>query len=254
MEKRQIINWTTAIPTLISFLLLSFWAPTTAFGQNTFSTDGNLHTATTASNYADYTIPTSTDKPYIYLSTLGADGGKREYKVITTCTKDGGQGAHAGAWFKIGTDGLLPGGKLRFVFGKKGENATASFTEAAGGGGGTAVLYHPPSGGNWTILLVAGGGGGGASDGLCSGSAGLPGQSGVDGADGKGGFAGKGGLNGGGGKNGAHGGGGGGWQFPGQGSCDEINLRSYDHDLSDQLTIAYYGAGMSGSGKSYPRV
>ena len=221
-----------------------------AFSQNTLNTDGNVYTAPPNAQYTDYAIPNSTEKPYLYLSALGADGGKREFKFITTCTKEAGQGAHSGAWYKIGNDGLLPGGTLRFVFGKKGEEATGNGTTGAGGGGGTAVLYHPPTGGDWTILMVAGGGGGAASDGLCSGGKGLPGQAGSNGADGAGLFLGKGGQDGGGGKHGAHGGGGGGWRYPGAGKCDEVNLRSYDHDISGQLSIAFYGGGMSGSGKA----
>jgi hypothetical protein len=229
-------------------LILGFGFPS-GYGQS-LNTDGVLHTISGTSQYLDYIIPTETDKPYLNISITGADGGARAFRPLgIECRHSGGQGAHVAGWYKIGSDGLTPGGTLRFIVGQPGTDANGGGTEGAGGGGGTGVVYLPKGANgynlqNWQILMVAGGGGGAASDGFCGGHAGKPGESGTSGSNGDGSSSGNGGSDGDGGGKGYNGSGGGGWVSPGKGTGD---IRFSHRDIRNNMTSIRSG-GSSGSG------
>ena len=92
----------------------------------------------------------------------GGDGGFA--KAGDDCKSEGGDGAVVTMTCLLGyeTNQLKPGGKIRFIVGKHGEDSSTGGTAGTGGGGGggTAVLYQPSDGDDWVILAVAGGGGG----------------------------------------------------------------------------------------------
>lgn len=132
----------------------------------------------------------------------------------------------------MGEDELRPGGKIRFIVGKRGDNAGTG-PNGGGGGGGTGILYKSPgasvddipsenladSDSDWILLAVAGGGGGGYTDLFCgdkqNGKGGNNGESGRSGGGGN-----EGGQNGNGGDSGSSsskdGGAGGGYKQMGQ--------------------------------------
>lgn len=171
----------------------------------------------------DYTIPTTVSFNAIRFFLKGGDGGSA--KAGADCKSEGGDGATVSAFFPVGNESnqLKPGGKIRFIVGKHGKDASSSGTNWAngGGGGGTAVLYQPTQNDDWVILAVAGGGSGayqGNVFGGCvdsqKGSGGRASESGENGANGDGG---SGGTNGNGGEGGDAGGGGGAFSDGGPG-------------------------------------
>ena len=101
---------------IFSFLLAILFISPAVFSQGNMNQDGNLHNPPipTVDNdhFYTYYIPNQPGK-FLYLEATGGDGGKREFTVASTCTKEGGQGAFVSAWFKIGTGGLQPGGQQR---------------------------------------------------------------------------------------------------------------------------------------------
>lgn len=146
MNKRLFLNrrnWVAAVMSLMFLLSLGL---SKSSAQSSMHTDGSLIVPNHSGKYTDFTIPSNSTYPYLQLSAYGGDGGRRRYSVFTTCTKNGGQGAQISALFKIGADELQPDGKLRFIYGKKGENAGGNGVEGAGGGGGAmadaASIHH----------------------------------------------------------------------------------------------------------------
>ena len=215
--------------TVITILILSgfLFCLTHAYAQAPDLDLSGTHSISATGSHQDFRIPAVVgNKDHIKFELRGADGGRRKVRgaLGTGCTVKGGKGANVVVRFRIGygANELKPGGKIRFVVGKKGESNTSSKVKAAGGGGGTAVLYLDPSlsgnptcsrtiGGQsfnlpanninnasscWVLLAVAGGGGGAYSSGGCGGSSGKGGNSGTSGSDGKGLGHGDGGSNG----------------------------------------------------------
>ena len=104
--------------------------------------NGNEYTidvgiVTVGKKYLDIKIPNEATN-YLQLTVKGGDGGKNT--KWNNITHKGGEGATIVAAFKIGNgdNELSPGGKLRVIVGRKGNNAN----EAGGGGGGTGILYQ----------------------------------------------------------------------------------------------------------------
>ncbi|MCG8331269.1 MAG: HYR domain-containing protein [Chitinophagales bacterium] len=99
----------------------------------------------------------------ITFSMSGGDGGYA--RAGSNCKSVGGSGASASITCRLGDEinYLKPGGKIRFIVGKQGEDSSSgpSTATGGGGGGGTAVLYRETNSDDWIILAVAGGGGGG---------------------------------------------------------------------------------------------
>jgi hypothetical protein len=121
----------------------------------------------------DYLIPNIADVT-VFFTVQGADGGRAVLDAVFDGNDQdwpGGEGAQAVIGVRIGNDPgqIAPGGTIRFIVGKKGDDVfeDTSFgadVAAAGGGGGSAVLYLPPNG-SWAndgVILAAAGGGGGA--------------------------------------------------------------------------------------------
>ncbi|MCB9275214.1 MAG: HYR domain-containing protein [Lewinellaceae bacterium] len=113
-------------------------------------------------NAQDYTIPADASQNAISFTLRGGDGGFA--KAGADCKRWGGDGATVKAVFLIGNEAgqLEPGGKIRFVVGKHGEDIDRGGTASggSGGGGGTGLLYQPNNSNDWIVLAVAGGGGG----------------------------------------------------------------------------------------------
>ena len=154
----------------------------------------------------DYLIPTG-----IQSLNIEANGARGGIAAVGTCNYWGGDAVILKADFPVGNiecSGnvfvLKPGGKLRFVMGKNGQDKSARFDGESvhgGGGGGTAVLYQAPGSNTWTLLMVAGGGGGGygtseLGSGNCIGNAGGNAQTVGNGGNGGGNFGGAGGSGG----------------------------------------------------------
>ena len=78
-----------------------------------------MYTAPPNAQYTDYAIQQYGKALFVPAST-GADGSKRlNSNSLLPVPRKLYQGAHSGAWYKIGNDGLLPGVRSRFVFGKR---------------------------------------------------------------------------------------------------------------------------------------
>ena len=200
-------------------------------------------------------------------SLRGGDGGFA--KAGDDCKSVGGDGATVIMTCLLGYENnqLAPGGKIRFIVGKHGEDSSTGGTAGTGGGGGggTAVLYQASDGDDWVILAVAGGGGGAYQGNLFGGC--IDSQKGAGGRDvssgGKGGGddGGNGGTNGGAGSTGDGGafsdaGYGGGAYDGGSGSfsdSDENGAQGYPDggnggDNSFGSTSGNYGRGGFGFG------
>ena len=195
-----------------------------AFAQN-LTRDGATHTinvsagGTRVGTPEDFTIPTGGSVyDHIRFVLKGGDGGRR--RVPNLCRVKGGVGATTRVTFEIGTAAgqLRPGGTVRFIVGKKGENNGSNDIAGGGGGGGTAILYKHPgapdqgftetfsstvgsitsnnvpsddlsdAGSGWVLLGVAGGGGGAYTSGTCGGSSGKGGNGGFNGTSARGGI------------------------------------------------------------------
>lgn len=214
---------------LVSFLL--FFLPPLSEAQPLLEITPDYETIGIAGSYQDFLIPDDPSLERLEFILKGGDGG-RYRKDNGTCLADGGEGARMTAAFRVGQGlyELRPGGKIRFVVGKKGSSISPEQDQddiaagGAGGGGGTAVLYLNPNvvspdnepstslanqATDWILLAVAGGGGGAygyvdlsAVLNTCETRAGTGGQTGLDGSGGGGGSGNAGGENGEGGQTG----------------------------------------------------
>ncbi len=165
--KKQIFNLKSLAG--LALTLISLFGFRYELSAQTLNADGTPHTVE-ATNEAklyqgapqDFTIPTNVSFNSILFTLKGGDGGYA--KAGNNCKSNGGEGATTTVGFKIGsaTDELKPGGIIRFVVGKRGDDKEygGSNDAASCGGGGTAILYRPSNTADWTILAVAGGGGG----------------------------------------------------------------------------------------------
>ncbi|MBK8967314.1 MAG: hypothetical protein IPM36_11695 [Lewinellaceae bacterium] len=155
--------------------------------QTTMTDDGSIQDIAYSGTFADFVVPASTSKDFIFITLRGGDGGKGV--SVTSETGNGGEGATIKASFKIGTGAgeVSAGDTLRFIIGDKGLSRSGGGTQNSGtGGGGTAVMIKEADSTNWRILMVAGGGGGGWANTIVgrNGRGGRAGESGGDGADG----------------------------------------------------------------------
>lgn len=184
----------------------------TLHSQTDLNASGDIQRIEFSGSYVDFIIPDTLDpeENLLVFKLRGGDGGRI---VEGNTSKKGGGGATIEASFEIKPGLLEPGGTIRFIVGKKGDNNSCSNCElGGGGGGGTAVLYLPPgasdpdtvvntsfvpNGSKWILLAAAGGGGGasgyGTPDGIDyyhggNGEAGECGGTGRGGCDGAGGI------------------------------------------------------------------
>jgi hypothetical protein len=248
---------------IVCLFFISFWA-----GAQTLLDDSgsmeiiNVDNCCVGENYElsqgnaqDFTIPSDVTHNAISFTLRGGDGGFA--KAGADCKRWGGDGATVQATFFIGSgaDQLEPGGKIRFVVGKHGEDTDRGGTASGGGGGGggTAVLYQPVNDNNWVILAVAGGGGGAHQGNLFGGCIdsqnGQGGRASEDGGDGEGDDHGDGGTGGNGGDPGPAGnfndsGGGGGAYTSGNGGEIPIGTTNPFGYLSGDA--GYSGGGFGG--------
>ena len=215
----------------------------------------------------DYRIPDDVIFNGFNAITFSMNGGDGGYaKAGSDCKSVGGSGASASITCRLG-DGinqLKPGGKIRFIVGKRGENSSSGGTTATGGGGGggTAVLYRETNSNDWIILAVAGGGGGahqGNVFGACVDSQkGQGGRITTSGGDGGGSDGGDGGTNGGKGSKGDggqfnDGGAGGGAYGGGPGGSNKDGMQGYPDggnggDNSGDNSTGNFGIGGWGFG------
>lgn len=206
---------TTIRGTLILSLFTLFFA-TYSWGQtpDTIKDNTNL-TLNFSGNHVDYAIDSSLADNFIYLEAKGGDGGTATITGANTKKARGGEGATAGAYFKIGTGvNEIPSGAIvRFIIGQKGKSRRGSTEQAGSGGGGTGVLYSDDGRSTWNMLVVAGAGGGGYRSDFND-RPGQGGRKGINGGDVANG--GNGGNNGNGGNKGSVGAGGGGYLTSGQ--------------------------------------
>ena len=105
----------------------------------------------------------------VFFTVQGGDGGAATSDPLIGATRFfvGGEGAQAviGCRIGFGPGELIPSGRIRFIVGDRGQDASGIGTSVAGAGGGSAVLYLPPGGTTWFndgVVLAAAGGGGGA--------------------------------------------------------------------------------------------
>ncbi|MEZ4966238.1 MAG: MopE-related protein [Saprospiraceae bacterium] len=205
---------------VIALALIHIFSPTAELSAQTLNDNGSTYTINAngseqrLGSAQDYTIPSNTSYNSISFTLRGGDGGYAEAGTSDgdPCKSNGGAGATTEAlfWIGNGTNELKPGGTIRFIVGKHGENDVVggSANAAGSGGGGTAVLYRPNSTADWTILAVAGGGGGAhqgnAFFSCLDSQKGQGGRASENGGNGEGTNAGSGGANGNGGGGGTH--------------------------------------------------
>ncbi len=222
----------------IALALIYIFGPTVNISAQTLNDNGSTHTINANGSSQefgsaqDYIIPSSTSYNSISFTLRGGDGGYAEAGTSggDPCKSNGGAGATTEAvfWIGNGANELHPGGTIRFIVGKHGEDKAVggSNNTTGGGGGGTAVLYRASASDDWTILAVAGGGGGAhqgnAFFSCIDSQLGQGGRSSESGGDGEGNNSGSGGTNGNGGTAGPvfenHGDGGGGAYSDGVGA------------------------------------
>ena len=216
----------------------------------------------------EYTIPNYPFFNGLRFDLRGGDGGKA--KAGSSCESVGGNGATVSAVFIIGEEEnqLKPGGTIRFIVGKHGDDDSVggSAYSAGGGGGGSAVLYRPTNNVDWEILAVAGGGGGAFQGNVLGGCVdsqkGQGGRGSVSGGGGAGNNAGSGGSNGDGGGLGvggsldASGGGGGAYSGGGGSSLADGGSQGFYNGgsggiVSSESTEGSGGWGFGGGGSAY---
>jgi type IX secretion system substrate protein len=193
---------------ILTWVLISTFVLNTDLTAQTLNDNGSTHTINhngsirTTGSAQDYTIPSNSAFNSISFTLRGGDGGYA--RASSSCKSNGGEGATTTAkfWIGTGTNELLPGGTIRFIVGKHGENGSVGGTNstAGGGGGGTAVLYRPSPSSSWIILAAAGGGGGafqGHFGGCVDSQKGKGAQDTENGSSGEGNVGGSGGTNGG---------------------------------------------------------
>ena len=188
-KRKGYTPWKNGLAPLFILAILCFYGPGEVSAQGDLSFDSHNHQINANGSFQDYQIPSSGYK-YLYLEARGADGGRRGSHWYT---RGGGEGANIGATFTIGTGAnqLAPGGFIRFVVGKAGENVGGDGVGGCSGGGGTGILYLPPGkpadlAEFWKLLIVAGGGGGAAGDCCLLKDSGGPGEIGTSGGRGGG--------------------------------------------------------------------
>ncbi len=269
----------TSLTGIFSFLFLLI-APMADVSAQNLNDNGATHTINAdncctgqynelaAGQVQDYTIPAASTQNRITFTLRGGDGGFA--KAGADCKSAGGEGAITTAQFAIGNyaNELKPGGTIRFIVGKHGNDWSVGGSAyiAGGGGGGTAVLYRPTSSSDWIILAVAGGGGGAFQGNVFGGCVdsqrGQGGRASENGSDGAGTNHGAGGTNGNGGGSGVGGqtdvSGGGGGAFGdggGSGSSDGGSLGYYNGGgggvVITNSTNGSGGFGFGGGGSSF---
>ncbi|MDX1477494.1 MAG: hypothetical protein R3301_07280 [Saprospiraceae bacterium] len=150
---------------LATLFTLVIVTPGYLIAQGTLNDNGSTNTinanGTTQSTGSaqDYIIPSGSAYNSISFTLRGGDGGNAE---AGSCTSNGGEGASTDVVVMLGdgTGELEPGGTVRFIVGKHGENGDTGASSAigGGGGGGSAILYKAPGSSTWIILASAGGG------------------------------------------------------------------------------------------------
>lgn len=263
------MNRDIAILTTI-FLLFLQGVLSSLHSQTDLNASGEIVRIDFSGSFVDYTIPQTLDpeENLLVFKLRGGDGGRI---VEGNTSKKGGGGATIQASFEIKPGRLEPGGTIRFIVGKKGDNNSCSNCElGGGGGGGTAVLYLPPGasdpdtivntlfvpdGSKWILLAAAGGGGGasgyGTPDGINYYNGGN-GEAGECGGTGRGGCDGEGGLE------YVDAGGGGGAFFDGQGTAGSHGHKGgvtggSGGSPSGNKRAGGYGFGGGGSGRAAGR-
>ncbi|MEL6396648.1 MAG: hypothetical protein AAFQ71_11700, partial [Planctomycetota bacterium] len=141
-----------------------------ALGQTPLNTSGQHAVGYIGHSVQDFTIP-NVPGGKLQLIIRGADGGDANGRP-NACAKSGGEGATILMNVRVdyGPFSLRPGGRLRFIVGEAGQNASdnddGQLTVGGGGGGGSGILYEADQvGDDWIALAVAGGGGGAIIDG-----------------------------------------------------------------------------------------
>ena len=154
--KKQIFHLNSL--TGLALIIMSLIGLTTELPGQPLNADGTPHTiqASTENNLdegtpQDYIIPNTTFTG-IHFTLRGGDGGFAKHGSKQSY---GGAGATTTAAFKIGFGpyDLRPGGIIRFIVGKHGEDDSGGtdLPESGCGGGGTAILYRPSNLHDWTI-------------------------------------------------------------------------------------------------------
>ncbi|MCG8327731.1 MAG: hypothetical protein MI974_08605, partial [Chitinophagales bacterium] len=205
------------IKAILALHILCIFTLTNEATAQTLTADGATYEIDYTGSIETFTIPeTGNLNGYSAISFLakGGDGGKRRVNSFTKAK--GGGGASTEGTFAIGTGTgqLKPGGRIRFVVGRRGESQTRNGVSGSGGGGGTAVLYTEAEDADitclnpaisledadecWVVLMIAGGGGGayGSGFGATRGKNGRAEECGNDGDGSRGGNGGCGGSGG----------------------------------------------------------
>ena len=264
------LKWTLSLCLCLAFLSVSLSAQNLSQnGEVTINVDNccsGQYNEWAGGQVQDYTIPASPSYNGITFNLRGGDGGKA--KAGANCQSEGGDGATVSATFVIGTEAeqLQPGGTIRFIVGKHGDDDSVGGSNytAGSGGGGTAVLYRAPSNNsNWLILAVAGGGGGAFQGNVFGGCVdsqkGQGGRASENGGGGAGNGAGSGGTNGEGGGKGEggqvreSGGGGGAYSSGGFSTLSDGGAQGYSGGgsgglINDDGTSGNGGFGFGGGG------